>query len=659
MATKVDISSISLPNVRGAAAWRPDLPPNRRTLAWQAATAPWWIWSDLPRLPLPSRNPPLPSGGQAGDWVVHGIDRIATRVWIQRMMAIVARGIWLTVLVGCLWLIIELLGGPAFDLRIWLGIGAVIMLCSLVIAALSRPSRAQVARMLDRSFTLQERVSTALGNIGNDVPTENGRASVIYLQVADAANALTAAQDQSAFRLRLPARELVMVIALALAFAALAFARGAGGSVPPAQTNVVPEFVPAAQRFVQPEAQPAAPDPQQVPSVAEVQQMVQTSIDNQKDLQALADALSDHALTSDAAQQIQQGNYSQAAEELRDVANQADQLSQSERDDLASDLSQAASQMSDGNQTLSNSTQQAADGLKQGGDPAKDGVRDLANAVEQSGQQVQSSEALDQAMQQAQQNEAANGSQGQQSDQGQSGSQGQQSTSQQGDTGDQQSASSSSGQQSSQPGEAQSNTGADAESGIGQDSEMSSGQPGEGAPAQGDDPGAAGQQSGDGEGQQAQNGDASAGQSSQSSNADQTGSEGSPNKGAGAGGDSGDQNAQGAEESKSGGKTINQSPTKDPSKASVSDDAQTGTDTSGAGDDTHEAIELSRSPQGESVQIGGSSGASSLGTGSGVTVSNGTTQQGEVGQTGPDSNHVPPEYRSIVENYFSDQDKDG
>jgi hypothetical protein len=29
-------------------------------------------------------------------------------------------------------------------------------------------------------------------------------------------------------------------------------------------------------------------------------------------------------------------------------------------------------------------------------------------------------------------------------------------------------------------------------------------------------------------------------------------------------------------------------------------------------------------------------------------------EQGEVGVAGPDSNHVPPEYRGIVEAYFGD-----
>lgn len=659
MATRANVPSISLPDLRGAAAWRPEAPADRRTFAWQAVTAPWWVWSDLPRLPLPSRNPALPPGGLAGDWVVHGLDRIATRVWIQRMLAILTRGVWLTLLIGCLWLAVDLLGGPVFDRIVWLGIGIVVMLCSLLIAALSRPSRAQVARMLDRSFVLQERVSTALGNIGKEIPAQGGRTSMIYLQVADAANAITAAQAQPAFRLRPPARELVMAIALALAFAALAFARGAGGSVPPVQTNVVPEFVPAAQRFVQPEAQPA-PDPQNAPSVADVQQMVQTSIDNQQDLQALADALSDHALTREAAEQIQQGNYGQAAEELRDVANQSDQLSQSERDDLAGDLSQAASQMSEDNQTLSDATQQAAEGLQEGGDQAKEGVRDLANAVEQSGQQVQSSEALDQAMQQAQQNEAANPGQGQDASQSQDGGRsGQQPAGQQGGDGEQQDASSASGQQSGQPGEAESNAGADAESGIGQDPESSSGESGEGAPAEGSDTGAPAQQSGSGQGQQAEDGAASAGQSSQPSNSDQTGAEGSPNQSSGAGGESGDENAQGGASANTGGKPANESPSKDPSKANVSDAAQSGADTSGASQDDREAVQLSRAPEGESVQIGGSSGASSLGPGAGVTVSSGSTQQGEVGQSGPDSNHVPPEYRSIVESYFSDKDTDG
>lgn len=659
MATRASLPRLDLPDplraAQRAAAWRPDLPADRKVLTWQLATAPWWLWSDVPKLPFPARNRQLPPGGLAGDWVVDGIDRIATRVWIQRALAILVRGVWLTVLFGCLWLIVDLLGGPAMNLTIVLGAGVVLFLCSAVIAGLSRPTRAQVASMLDRSFVLHERVATALGNIGAEVPDEGERAQVIYLQVADAANAITAVQGHPAFRLRPPVRELVVAVALGLAFAALAFARGSGGGVPPVQSNVVPAFVPAAERFMQPEQPSQAPEAQNVPTVEEVQQMAQTSIDNQQDLERLADALSDHAVTREAADLINQGNYAEAAEELRGVANNADQLSDAARAELASDLNQAASEMSSGNKTLSESTEQAVEGLQEGGEPAKDGVRDLANAVEQSGQQVQSSEALDQALQQAQAQAASNPSQqGQGSDDGNIG---QKSPNEQSGSGSEQDPSSASGQQQGQPGEADSGSGANAESGIGEDQQSSSGEPGEGAPAEGNAPGNSEGQQGESEGQPIP-GD---GSGSSADDAEQSASnqEGNPNQGTGAGGESSETEEASADAA--GGKEFEHQTDgqKDPSAPNVTDGEGASADTSGATQDPQQAIELPRAPEGQSVQIGGNSGTSSLGTGAGVTVSNGSSTQGEVGESSPDSNHVPPEYRSIVESYFSAKDGGG
>jgi hypothetical protein len=656
MATRATLPQISLPNVQQtaerAASWRHTLPADRKVLAWQVATAPWWLWSDVPKLPFPQRNPPLPPGGLAGDWVVDGLDRIATRTWIQRATAIVVRGLWLTILVGCLWLIVDLLGGPSMQIDALVGLGIVVLLCSLVIAGLSRPTRDQVAWMLDRSFRLQERISTALGNIGVDVPAEGEPAGVIYLQVADAANAVTAAQEHGAFRLRPPVRELVMAIAWGLAFAALAFARGVGGGIPPAESNVVPAFVPAAERFVQPEQPVQAPDAQKVPTVEEVQQMVQTSIDNQQDLERLAEALSDHAMTREAAALIDQGRYAEAAEELRDVASQADQLSEQASQELATDLSQAASEMSEGNKTLSESTQQAAEGLQEGGEPAKEGMRDLANAVEHSGQQVQSSEALDQAMQQAQQQAASNPSQ--QSQGAESGQPGQQQSGDRSAGESEQDSSSSAGQQSGEPGSNESNSGANADGGIGEDAQSSRGDPGEGAPGEANAPSDGESQPGETGGQPQSGG--SAGSSIEDPAQTSTNQEGNPNQGTGAGGQAGEGEPESADSE--GGAAIEHKTDgqKAPSESNVSDGTGEGADTSGATQDPHTAVELPRAPQGESVQIGGSSGTSSLGTGAGVTVSSGNSTQGEVGDTSPDSNHVPPEYRSIVESYFSGKD---
>ncbi len=659
MATRANLPQLALPNLQRAAqraaGWRPAVQSDWKVSLWQTATAPWWAWSDMPKLPFPARNPQLPPGGLAGDWVVRGIDRIATRVWIQRALAIIVRGVWLTILIGCFWLIVDLLGGPALNLDILLGIGVFLLICSLVIAGLSRPTREQVARMLDRSFVLQERVATAIGNIGVDLPAEGERAQVIYLQVADAANAITVAREHSAFRLRPPMRELVMAVALGLAFAALAFARGVGGGVPPTQSNVVPAFVPAAERFVQPEQLPQEPEAQEVPTVEEVEQMVQTSIDNQQDLERLADALSDHAMTREAADLINEGKYTEAAEELREVANQSDQLSDQSRAELASDLSQAATDMSDGNTTLSESTEQAAEGLQQGGEPAQDGVRDLASAVEQSGQQVQSSEALDQAMQQAQEQAASDSSQQGQS--GDAGNLGQKSPNDQSGSGSEQDPSSASGQQQGEPGEADSNSGANAEAGLGDDPQTSSGEPGEGAPADANAPGSSEGQQGESDGQPQPGG----GSGSPMEDPAQSGEsqEGDPNQGTGAGGETGE--GEPASADTDGGAEFEHTVDgqKAPSDANVTDESGEGANTSGATQDPHQAIELPKAPEGETVQIGGSSGTSSLGTGAGVTVSSGSTTQGEVGDSSPDSNHVPPEYRSIVENYFSDQDDGG
>lgn len=204
MATRIDLSATGRADLRRIIAGRLRLPSDRRTLIWQIVTAPWWLWSDIPRLPLPVRDPDLPSGGLAGDWVVRGLDRIRTRLWTQWALVIGARSLVLALLIGCIWLLGELLGGPALDTRIWMLASSAVMLASVTIIVLSRPTRARTAYMLDRSFDLQERVSTALGNIGREIPTETGQASVIYLQVADAANAMTLAQEHPALRVRPP-----------------------------------------------------------------------------------------------------------------------------------------------------------------------------------------------------------------------------------------------------------------------------------------------------------------------------------------------------------------------------------------------------------------------------------------------------------------------
>ena len=61
-------------------------------------------------------------------------------------------------------MLIDVLGGPAFEPRLALALGVVLLVGGLVLAAMSKPSRTRTVRMLDRSFALHERLTTALAS---------------------------------------------------------------------------------------------------------------------------------------------------------------------------------------------------------------------------------------------------------------------------------------------------------------------------------------------------------------------------------------------------------------------------------------------------------------------------------------------------------------
>src|SRR5215217_1035 len=216
---------------RRGLAWRPPRGAALRRALWRGATVPYWLASDVPAPQLPARDERAPPAGLAGDQV--------------------ARSAWLGILVGCLWLLVELQGGPDLDFGTLFWIAGIVAVPGIVFAALVRPTRRQVARMLDRSFGLQERMATAVENLGQGVPKEGERAQLIYLQMADAANVVAELRRYPVFAIRPPVRELVMAIVTALLFASLYFMRGVGGDIPPVQAGAVPPFVPASERMAQ------------------------------------------------------------------------------------------------------------------------------------------------------------------------------------------------------------------------------------------------------------------------------------------------------------------------------------------------------------------------------------------------------------------------
>lgn len=599
----------------------------------------------------------MPPGGPAGNHLVHSISRIGLRVWVQRSMTILTRALVLMVAVATVWMAIEVLGGQEVSTRSMLWIGFAAMIPALILAATSRPSTDQVARMLDRSFRLQERATTAVANIGKEIPEDDGPPSVVYLQVSDAANAVSVARSDSAFAIRPPVRELVLGIILALLLAALFFMRGGNGEIPDPQESIVPVFVPAAEQYVDDGLEVVTDiedeDALTMEEIAEIETQSQNAFD---DLQSLGSAFEDHGITHDIGTLIRQGDYEGAADQLRELAPQLPGLPESQRSSLAEDLAAASIEMSEDPGKLRDATFDAASSLQQGSSTTAEDIRSLATEIEQSAGAIVSSEDLEAVRDQEQQQSTSSNQNPQQGASSQGPSQGEESLFDQSDE-----IRDTQATESSEPGQS------DGESEPG----SSSAEPGlEGEPEgqQADGSTTTEPESGEGLGNSS-SGEATepldestgSGSDSETESASSTGpgqeSDGQPEgEGApsdGAGGETGDSSESESEGSSSGELAEPGEDVPEPTEGQPSDGSSDEAGEELGTEDPQQAVQLSRSPEGGDLQLGGSSGASSSGSGAGVALGGGNSVQGNVEEAGPDNNHVPAEYRSVVEAYFS------
>ena len=623
-------------------------PAMRPQLLWRGVWAPFWLWSDAPVPEIPHRERAAPPElGLAGQAVVGGLDRVRRRLWVSHAAAFVCRAVWLGIVFAALLMLIDLLGGRAFDPRPALVIGGLLLGAGIVLAALSQPSRARVARALDRSFDLHERLTTALDDLGLGVPAPGDRAPIVYLQMADAANAMAILRNDRRLRPAIPVREIVLVVLSGLVLATLAFARGLGGGLPELANAHVPKFTPAVERPVDPEPTQAEIEAAEMaPSVQEVIDRSDRSARARHDLQQLAAALSDHALTRQAAETITRGDYSAAGSQLRDAAAATSNLSDAARDALSSDLDHAAVTMAPETSGLHEATRDAASGLQQGGAPAQSEMRDLADAVEQAGAQVVPQSELASQMRNAQQSQAQQGDQGESrgSSASAEGAPGERSLqfSASGDPGNGADANASAASQPASEQAAQQSAAGNEAGGA------SEGQPGDaGEQGQGNAP-AGGEQAGQGEsaapGNAAERGAGESGsQGAQDAAAAQQG--GGAGTGAGEETDKSQVAAGAAADQSQGGE--------DAADPKVANGGAAEGEPAPASDGANESMALPAAAGQQAVQTSADGGSAMRGSGAGVTAGSGFAVQGEVGEAGPDSNRVPPDRRDTVERYFS------
>jgi hypothetical protein len=648
------------PRATLAQLWRflapPGLTPVQRL--WRLLWLPFWIWSDIPA-PILRTYPRLTSDNSAaGDRLISVLRTLARRHGTMIALAVLFRAITLWAVAGAVWAVIDVAGGPRVDSRRLIMLVILMLFAGAVLAITGRPRPRDIARMLDRSFDLNDRVTTGFEQVTGGATAQRGR-GIDRLQIVDATNTAVALAPRQSVKSLLPVREAVLATACILLMAALMLMRGTGAGVPPLRDSSVPTFVTAKDRISQQgnipgqEQEPAA----QAPTVEEVQERADSSAAAQQDLLTLADALDDNPLTKPVADAIRAGDYERAAAELAEIASELDTLSPEARAELADNLDQAADDMSGDNPELQEQVQETADSLRTG-EETTEAATDLSEEVRKTGEKVVPQEELASDMHEARTSDPSDGERSVDR-QPESGADGEASSGQPSEPAPEEGQDATGGQ-GSDSGSSQSSDGSgkqnDTGSQEGGESESSDTSLGDQPGAEGGDTMSGGESTSSdssGEGGSSQSGDGQAdGGQTLPEQGSSTGSNDNAQQGSGSGAGSG-------EEVDGRRQTSNQSESRPGTGGGNSPDpnvneSETATSTTDQTEiDPSTSITLSRSPDESGYQAGSSSGSSSSGSGQGAAAGTGSVEQGDVGVAGPDANRVPDEYRSTVEEYFS------
>lgn len=364
--------------------------------------------------------------------LVRQLDRLATERWARRGVRALVRAVWLGLCVCCIGLGGNLLWGWGVRVNVLGALALAIVGVAVLLLLVPRLTPRAAARRLDRRFHLDEQLATAVEVAERNPPP----GSIAARLVAESSHTAELLSRRLARRPALPWQDLLTLAALALVALGLWIISGASApslaGVPLPLPGLAAPVDPA-QQFPQeqqgngdtglPSSEPGG---QAGDSGQAAEAGSQPSAADPQVLQALADALRDQGVTRPAANALDRGDAAGAARELRALADQASQLSQETRDQLASRLRDAADRIEGRDTALADQLRQSARDLEEGGQRAAQALDDLARAIEQR-QGAQPLGAGDQAGpgQQSQSGQAQGQGQGQGQDQGQGQGQGQ------------------------------------------------------------------------------------------------------------------------------------------------------------------------------------------------------------------------------------------
>jgi septal ring factor EnvC (AmiA/AmiB activator) len=307
---------------------------------------------------------------------------------------------------------------------------------ALLAGMLRRYSPQTVAGRTDRRLSLKERLTTAL-----ELQRRGDGGVLAEAQISDAMWHLRQVEPWHTFPPHVPSRDALSLTAAAVLTAILIVAPNAGKAAIEHQAAVSTAIQQEAQKLQktateiqQDEAQTGnhTPDQQSIEQILQqlqqqlqqpslsaedalaklqaAQQQLQANQDPNADslaeaLQALAAQFDNQPLVQKVAQDIRNGDYNAAAQDLSQAGQQAGSLSADQRDQLAQSLrAAAAAQAKAGNSQLSDSLGQASDALSNGSaaDQAA-AFRQAAGNLQNAGQRSQAQQSLSKALSQVQQ----------------------------------------------------------------------------------------------------------------------------------------------------------------------------------------------------------------------------------------------------------------
>jgi hypothetical protein len=321
------------------------------------------------------------------------LDQLSTERWARRGVRRLLRAAWLSVCIWCAALGANLLWGWPLRTNLLGALALAVIGGAVLLLLRPRLSARSTARRLDRRFHLDEQLATAVEVAATNPPP----GSIAARLVMESSHTAELLQRRIARRQRPPWHDLLTLAALALVALGLLIMSGVGfpdlsGSAAPlppltaAQdpAQQLPQEPPAPGDQSQAASPDAAGQPGQESAPGSSSTAGQSSgAGDPRTLQALADALRDQGATRAAAEALDRGDLAGAAQALRSLADQASQLSQEARDNLASRLDQAARQISGSDPGLAEQLRQSAEGLQQGGQDAAKALDELARAIEQ------------------------------------------------------------------------------------------------------------------------------------------------------------------------------------------------------------------------------------------------------------------------------------